>query len=88
MIASIQELLQKEAQAVLNIPVTDAYEKAVELIVEQVHRKKGKLVTSGMGKAGQIAMNIATTFLLDRHSFRISASQRSTAWRPGYPAGE
>ena len=62
MIASIQELLQKEAQAVLNIPVTDAYEKAVELIVEQVHHKKGKLVTSGMGKAGQIAMNIATTF--------------------------
>ena len=62
MIASIQELLQKEAQAVLNIPVTDAYERAVELIVEQVHRKKGKLVTSGMGKAGQIAMNIATTF--------------------------
>lgn len=52
MIESIQELLQKEAQAVLNIPVTDAYEKAVELIVEQIHRKKGKLVTSGMGKAG------------------------------------
>lgn len=59
---SINELLKKEAQAVLNIPVTDAFEKAVELIVEQVHRKKGKLVTSGMGKAGQIAMNIATTF--------------------------
>ena len=35
MIESIQELLQKEAQAVLNIPVTDAYERAVELIVEQ-----------------------------------------------------
>ena len=51
MIESIQELLQKEAQAVLNIPVTDAYEKAVELIVEQIHRKKGKLVTSGMGGA-------------------------------------
>ena len=46
----------------LNIPVTDAFEKAVDLIVEQVHRRKGKLVTSGMGKAGQIAMNIATTF--------------------------
>ena len=59
---SINELLKKEAQAVLNIPVTDAFEKAVDLIVEQVHRKKGKLVTSGMGKAGQIAMNIATTF--------------------------
>ena len=62
MISAIKELLQKEAQAVLDIPVTDAYPQAVELIVEQIHRKKGKLVTSGMGKAGQIAMNIATTF--------------------------
>ena len=59
MIDSIKQLLQQEAQAVLNIPVTDAYEKAVQLIVEQIHQKKGKLVTSGMGKAGQIAMNIA-----------------------------
>ena len=60
--SSIQELLKREAQAVLSIPVTDAYEAAVKLIVEQVHVKRGKLVTSGMGKAGQIAMNIATTF--------------------------
>ena len=59
---SINELLKKEAQAVLNIPVTDAFEQAVNLIIEQVYQKKGKLVTSGMGKAGQIAMNIATTF--------------------------
>ena len=59
---SIIELLKNEAQAVLTIPVTDAFEQAVNLIVEQVHQKKGKLVTSGMGKAGQIAMNIATTF--------------------------
>lgn len=62
MIQSIKELLRKEAEAVSNIPVTEAYEAAVELIVEQVHRQGGKLVTSGMGKAGQIAMNIATTF--------------------------
>ncbi len=62
MIEVIRELLRKEAEAIMNIPVTDAYEKAVDLIVEQVHRKKGKLVTSGMGKAGQIAANIATTF--------------------------
>ena len=54
---SIHELLKKEA-AVLNIPVSDAYEKAVALIVEQVHNK-GKLVTTGMGKSRQIAMNIA-----------------------------
>ena len=59
---SINKLLKKEGEAVMNIPVTGAFEKAVNLIVEQVHEKKGKLVTSGMGKAGQIAMNIATTF--------------------------
>lgn len=59
---SIKQLLHDEAEAILNIPVNDNYEKAVDLIVEQVHTKGGKLVTSGMGKAGQIAMNIATTF--------------------------
>jgi arabinose-5-phosphate isomerase len=58
----IHEILQKEADAVLNIPVTDGYEKAVKLIVEHVHVRGGKLITSGIGKAGQIAMNIATTF--------------------------
>lgn len=62
MIESIKALLDKEAEAVRNIPVTDAYEEAVKLIVEQIHVKGGKLVTTGMGKAGQIAMNIATTF--------------------------
>lgn len=87
MIESIQELLQKEAQAVLNIPVTDAYEKAVELIVEQIHRKKGKLVTSGMGKAGQIAMNIATTFCSTGIPC-LPAPQRGTTRRSGHPARE
>lgn len=88
MMTSIHELLQKEAQAVLNIPITDAYEKAVELIVEQIHRKKGKLVTTGMGKAGQIAMNIATTFLLYRYSGSVFTSQRSPTWGFGNFAGE
>ncbi len=54
--------MRKEAEAVLNIPVSDGYGKAVELIVDRVNRRGGKLITSGMGKAGQIAMNIATTF--------------------------
>lgn len=62
MIEAIKELLRREADAILNLPVTDNYEKAVDLIVRQVHEMGGKLVTSGMGKAGQIAMNIATTF--------------------------
>lgn len=58
----IKALLKREAEAVLNIPVDDNFEKAISLIVEQVNKKGGKLVASGMGKAGQIAMNIATTF--------------------------
>lgn len=58
----IRSILQREAEAILNLPITDDYEKAVALIVEQVNNKGGKLVVSGMGKAGQIGMNIATTF--------------------------
>ncbi|MDR1880624.1 MAG: SIS domain-containing protein [Tannerellaceae bacterium] len=58
----IKHILRQEAEAVLNIPVTAGYEEAVGLIVEYVHNRNGKLITSGMGKAGQIAMNIATTF--------------------------
>ncbi|MDE5857004.1 MAG: SIS domain-containing protein [Muribaculaceae bacterium] len=59
---SMREILKTESNAILQIPVTDGYERAVDLIVEHVHNRGGKLVTSGMGKAGQIAMNIATTF--------------------------
>jgi arabinose-5-phosphate isomerase len=58
----IRSILEKEAEAVKNIPVSDDYDEAVRLIVEHVHHLGGKLITSGMGKAGQIAMNIATTF--------------------------
>jgi len=58
----IRLLLAHEADAILNIPASDAYTRATDLIVEQVKVKKGKLVTSGMGKAGQVAQNIATTF--------------------------
>ena len=59
---SMREILRAESRAIGNIPVTDDYSRAVNLIVDHVSRKGGKLVTSGMGKAGQIAMNIATTF--------------------------
>lgn len=59
---TMREILAAESQAILNIPVTEDYNRSVEMIVEHVKRRGGKLVTSGMGKAGQIAMNIATTF--------------------------
>lgn len=58
----IKKIIAQEAEAISNIPVNDKYSKAVDIIVEQVHNKNGKLVVSGMGKAGQIGQNIATTF--------------------------
>lgn len=62
MINRIQDILKSETNAVASIPTTIDYEKAIEIIHEQVHHRNGKLVTSGMGKAGQIALNISTTF--------------------------
>jgi arabinose-5-phosphate isomerase len=58
----IRKVIKQEAEAIKNIPVNKDFEKAVEIIFQQVHKNKGKLVASGMGKAGQIAQNIATTF--------------------------
>ncbi len=57
----IRKLLAHEADAVRNIPVNEEFERAVELIHDRVHLRGGKVVTSGMGKAGQIASNMATT---------------------------
>ena len=59
---AIKKVIEQEAEAIRNIPVGDDFVHAVELIYRQVHEKNGKLVVSGMGKAGQIAQNIATTF--------------------------
>jgi arabinose-5-phosphate isomerase len=58
----ITRVIVQEALAVSKIPVTDEYTKAVEIIYQHVHKRKGKVIASGMGKAGQIAQNIATTF--------------------------
>jgi arabinose-5-phosphate isomerase len=58
----IRKVIEQEANAIENIPVREDFNTAINLIYKQVHKKKGKLVASGMGKAGQIALNIATTF--------------------------
>ena len=62
MLSEIHEIIAKESAAILNIPVDDNFPAAVDLIFKKVHSDGGKLVASGMGKAGQIAQNIATTF--------------------------
>jgi arabinose-5-phosphate isomerase len=62
MIEKIRKIFNNEASAIEKIPITHSFEDAIGIIHRQVHGKNGKLVTSGMGKAGQIAHNIATTF--------------------------
>ena len=62
MIEKVREIFKKEATAIENIPINKSFEDAISIIYKHVHEKNGKLVTSGMGKAGQIAHNIATTF--------------------------
>jgi arabinose-5-phosphate isomerase len=62
MIETIKKVIEQEALAIKNIPISDGFTIAIDLIYNKVQQKKGKLVTSGMGKAGQIALNIATTF--------------------------
>ncbi|ETK09929.1 sigma factor regulator FecR [Tannerella sp. oral taxon BU063 isolate Cell 6/7/9] len=58
----IRSIIEQEADAVRNIPISERYAEAVDLIVKHVHKQGGTLITAGMGKAGQIAMNMATTF--------------------------
>lgn len=58
----IDAIVKQETEAILNIPKSNPYEAVIDLIHVHVHKNGGKLITSGMGKAGQIAHNIATTF--------------------------
>ena len=58
----IKDILKHESEAVLNIPVTESFEKALDLLHHHVHELGGKIIMSGMGKAGQIAVNMSTTF--------------------------
>jgi len=58
----IRSLLDQEAEAIRSIPVTAEYDGVVELIYERVHKRGGKIIASGMGKAGHVANHMATTF--------------------------
>jgi len=58
----VKDIFSSEAEAINRIPVNGFYEDAVNAIYRKVHADNGKVITSGMGKAGQIAMNISTTF--------------------------
>jgi arabinose-5-phosphate isomerase len=52
-----RSVIEAEANALLNIPLDDSFDQAVEYIFNC----KGKIVITGMGKAGNIARKIAGT---------------------------
>ena len=57
----IKKYIEEEVKAIKNIPVNGTIEEVVNIIYQKVHIDYGKVIISGMGKAGQIGMNIATT---------------------------
>lgn len=58
----IESIISSEAAAIKSIPSDQDFKGIVELLFEKVHEKGGKVIASGMGKAGQVASNLATTF--------------------------
>lgn len=50
-------IIQKEAEAISNINVTDDFEKAINLLLAC----RGKVITTGIGKAGYVANKFSAT---------------------------
>jgi arabinose-5-phosphate isomerase len=57
----IQELIEKEIQAIRNIPMDGSLQQAVNLIHKAVHEGDGTVIVSGVGKAGEVGTKIANT---------------------------
>ncbi|MCS6904715.1 MAG: SIS domain-containing protein [Bacteroidia bacterium] len=62
MLDFVKKIIEQEANAILSIPLSNPFDQTITCLYEQVHIKKGKVIFSGLGKAGEIARNIATTF--------------------------
>jgi arabinose-5-phosphate isomerase len=61
LVDKIKNLIAQEIEAIKNIPIDGTIEKTIDIILDKTQKLKGKVVVSGMGKAGQIGHNIATT---------------------------
>ena len=53
----IAEIMRREAEAILSVRVSDAFERAVLALRDC----RGKVLTTGMGKAGHVARKFAAT---------------------------
>jgi arabinose-5-phosphate isomerase len=52
-----REIIEAEANALLNIPLDQNFDNAINIL----HNCKGKVITTGMGKAGNIAKKVSGT---------------------------
>ena len=52
------QILRAEAQAILNVPLSKDFEDVVSII----YNCSSKIIVSGMGKAGNIAQKVSSTF--------------------------
>ncbi len=57
-----QEIQQKLIQAVEAIPSDNPYAAAIDLLQQHCHQQSGRIITTGVGKAGTIAYLLATKF--------------------------
>ena len=58
MIEEAKKILKAEAEAILNLNIDNNF----ELAINEILNCKGKLITTGLGKAGYIARKAASTF--------------------------
>ena len=58
---SVNKYIDQEINAIKNIPNDGVLDKVLDISFENDHKKNGKVIGSGMGKAGHIGMNISTT---------------------------
>lgn len=58
---SILKYIEMEVQAIKDIPIHGVMKNVLDIIFQRVHQMNGKVIVSGMGKAGHIGMNISTT---------------------------
>ena len=75
---NITSLLEQEAEAVRNIPVTPGYEEAVSLIVKHVHDLGGKLIMSGMLPPLARPVHLLFSYIPARHNTEIWESYART----------
>jgi len=57
----IKKLLKLQANAILNIPLSNPYKKALSLI-HNIDKRGGRIFVTGVGKAGDVARKVVSTF--------------------------